>query len=593
MLPRGSRPRWWLGIALVAVLVSAAAPADEPALVRLFGSDFAGGAKDLYGASHYGEARLNYIYAQPTGSHAAMSATLNVDALPEHPLFLHVRGRLDDHGTECPLRIDLNSTTVFEGPNAFGHDGFGWRRLEIPTGALRVGANEVTFTNLSAEGVVGMPPWFMLSVCAVGSEACQPTLSPSLVEDFRVDLPSEKRPLPEPLPPGSRPGFALRGMKGWLWRPEQYLAEIPVLARYKMNFLMNCYGSVCDIEHHPWGSPQCNRWWEPLPEEKKRSYEAVVRECQKRAIRFCFSMNPNIGSSRIVRYDSTEDLDLLYQHYRWMQELGVKWFNVQFDDISGGIDAEGQARFVNALFARLRERDPHAQMIVCGTYYYGTGAEPGAREYLEAFGRELHPEVYVFWTGDRCVGPITRRAAESYKGVVNHRLIIWDNYPVNDANPTLHLGPVMLREAGLCEVCDGYMGNPLSPQNEINRLPLLTVADFAYNPRAYDPGRSIGQAILHLAETPEQRLVLKDLVELYPGMLIYDQGTAFNPVISRFADLIGTPHSRHLADLYIDHVDDVLERLRRHFPNRFEAARRTIEANLEILRVRYEATYGE
>ena len=33
-------------------------------------------------------------------------------------------------------------------------------------------------------------------------------------------------------------------------------------------------------------------------------------------------------------------------------------------------------------------------------------------------------------------------------------------------------------------------------QNEINRIPLATCADYAYNPRAYDPSRSVGQAIL-------------------------------------------------------------------------------------------------
>ncbi len=62
---------------------------------------------------------------------------------------------------------------------------------------------------------------------------------------LHVELPKEVRPLPEPLPSGqTKPGFAIRGTKGWNWTSEQYLAEIPVLARYKMNFLMNCYTSM-------------------------------------------------------------------------------------------------------------------------------------------------------------------------------------------------------------------------------------------------------------------------------------------------------------------------------------------------------------
>ena len=88
------------------------------------------------------------------------------------------------------------------------------------------------------------------------------------------------------------------------------------------------------------------------------------------------------------------------------------------------------------------------------------------------------------------------------------------------------------------------MSNPLCPQNEANRIPLLTCADYAFNPAAYDPERSIGQAILHLADTPEQRQVLKDLVEAYPGMLVAKQGTGYNSVRHQYTVLASAPHSR-------------------------------------------------
>jgi len=49
------------------------------------------------------------------------------------------------------------------------------------------------------------------------------------------------------------------------------------------------------------------------------------------------------------------------------------------------------------------------------------------------------------------------------------------------------------------------MSNPLCPQNQINRIPLLTCADFAWSSYAYDPGRSIGQALRRWGKTGEQR----------------------------------------------------------------------------------------
>jgi hyaluronoglucosaminidase len=169
--------------------------------------------------------------------------------------------------------------------------------------------------------------------------------------------------------------------------------------------------------------------------------------------------------------------------------------------------------------------------------------------------------------------------------MIGHRLIIWDNYPVNDAHPTLHLGPVTHRDLDLCEVVDGYMANPLCPQNEINRLPLITEADYAYNPWGYDPARSIGQAIVHLARSADQRAVLKDLVELYPGMLIEGSGrTDLNPVIEGFKRLQAGGMPRSTTDSYLARVQDVADRLGRAFPGRFADARETVTRNLEEMR---------
>lgn len=563
-----------------------------PPVVKLRGSDFTGGAASVYGGAQQGMARVNYVYATPTGNLSSMTAIFILAARPEGSQFLHVHGMLDDGGTPCPIAITLNGTQLFVGPRAFANQKWEWKRFPVPTEVLRPGENQLEFRNTSAEGNQGVPPWFMLSVAIVGPEKCDLQALPSITEDFRVVLPRDIRAMPEPLS-GDRtePGFRLRGTKGWLWRPEQYLAEIPVLARYRMNFLMNCYGSMFDIEHFGFGDPRANRWWEPLAPEKKAKYEKIVRSCQSHGIEFCFSLNPNLASTRIVRYDSHEDLAALWQHYRWMQGLGVKWFNVQFDDISAGIDAAGQARLANGLLERLRRRDKEAQFIICPTYYWGDGRD-GA-EYLQTLGRDLHPDIYLFWTGPAVVTPrIDRQSAQSYRKTVNHRLIIWDNYPVNDGAPTLHLGPLTGRDRDLCEVVDGYMANPMHTENEVGRIPMLTVADYAYNPWNYDAARSIGQGIAHLASTQAQRETLRDLVEMYPGMLLYSAGTGYNPLITRYSQITEAPHSRWLAGLTLGHVEDLRARLARQFPGQYADARQTMARNLATMRTIYESTYG-
>jgi hypothetical protein len=404
--------------------------------------------------------------------------------------------------------------------------------------------------------------------CVASLAAGQQSL-PDPFPSLQVNLPEIPKELPEPLPAGQRePGFKLRGIKGWMWKPGQYLTEIPVLAEYRMNFLMNCYTSMCDIENHAWGEADCNRWWEPLPDAKKKAYEEIVRSCGKNGIQFCFSMNPNLTSKRFADPDRPQDVDSLWQHYQWMQGLGVKWFNISLDDISQGIDAKKQARLVNEIFRRLRTADPNARMIFCPTFYWGDGTD--AETYLKTLAAELHKDIDVFWTGDQVVTPrITRRAAESYRRTVAHHLVLWDNYPVNDNNPTMHLGPVTGRDADLCEVIDGYMSNPLCPQNEINRVPMLTCADYAYNPHSYDPARSIGQSIVHLARTKQQQKVLKDVVEAYPGMLRYNKGTGFNPVRERALALANHLDGRSLLKRYVTSAEQLLKRFRSAFPAQF------------------------
>ena len=410
---------------------------------------------------------------------------------------------------------------------------------------------------------------FVLAIVAgVGSWA-----APLSAEPLRVELPKVRKPLPTPLPEGGKPGFKLRGTKGWNWSPEQYLEEVPVLARYKMNLLMNCYTSLfTGRQPAHWK----NEWWLPLPDAQKEGYAKVIRACREQGVNFCFAVHPQFCSPRPMNPSSAEDFEKLWQHYEWAQSQGVKWFCLPLDDVAAKTD---QFVCVNNLFARLRAKAPECQLIFCPSEYWGTGGSA----YLATLAKELHPDIYCFWTGPQVVSRyITREQAVSYKNSVKHRLIIWDNYPVNDGAPTLHLGPLTGRDPDLGEVCDGYMANPLCPQNQINRIPLLTEADYAYNPRAYDPLRSIGQAIAHLADTEEQRQVLKDLVETYPGMIILgNQNTGDNPVRRQFSGMIRDAAARDAAILFAAKYAGLAARFDKAFPGRYPATKRTLRDDLQ------------
>ncbi len=333
-----------------------------------------------------------------------------------------------------------------------------------------------------------------------------------------------------------------------------------------------------------------NEWWKPLPDAKQEAYAKVIRACRENGIDFCFAVHSQLSSSRPLKPTSAEDIDLYYQHYASAQSQGVRWFSISLDDVSWGdkgpaVGGADHAKLVNTIFTRLRAKDPEAQMIFCPVPYWGDGTQPDHRAYLEALAKDLHPDVYVFWTGDSVVAPhITRKAAESYKSIVKHRLFLWDNYPVNDHAATMHLGPVVGRDPDLCEVIDGYMSNPLCPQNQINRIPMLTCADYAYNPKGYDPDRSIGQAIAHLAVTDAQRNALRDLVEAYPGMIrLGSQSTALNPVLERMQKFLAGGEN-DAAREHLRRMEDLAARFDAAFPGQFADAKKTLRGNLEAMK---------
>ena len=407
-------------------------------------------------------------------------------------------------------------------------------------------------------------------------------------EQRRVHLPASVSALTEPSRASQRtPAFKFRGTKGWSWTVEQYEEEIPVLANLRMNFLMNCYRSMSTCEL---GEPVCNEWWKPMSAARKEALARIIRSCGEHNIAFCFALHPQLDSPRPLDFRRAHDLEMFYQHYAWAQGQGVRWFSICLNDTSWGTadPAAGgttHAAWVNTIFDQLQAGDRVAQLIICPAVYWGDGTNPEHHAYLGALARQLHRDVFVFWNGDAIVTPrITRIAAESYKSVVKHRLFLWDNYPVNDGSPTLHLGPVSGRETDLCEVIDGYLSNPMCTQNQINRIPLATCADYAYNPRAYNPARSIGQAILRLGRTSAEWEALKELVEAYPGFIVAGGGTGTNPVRAKFGSLLATGHARSAARDFVSQIEHLASRLAKLFPTQFQATRKTVLADIQWMK---------
>lgn len=398
---------------------------------------------------------------------------------------------------------------------------------------------------------------------------------PDLASEFYIELPVEKKPFPKPVEGDGENGFSWRGIKGWAWTPEQMLAEIPFLKQCKMNFFMNCYFSMFDFPDED------NQWWEPLPGKLKSDYEKIVTVCKANDIEFCFAMNPNLNSSRYINMHDKKDFESLWQHYKWMAELGVNWFCVCLDDVTKGINGIEQALVVNRLYERILKINPRAKMIFCPTIYASAWIPntPDNVVYLYEVGKTLNPDIYCFWTGDDVRGPISVDKAKEFKKLINHELFVWDNYPVNNGVPNLNLGPVVYRDPGLSRLCEGYVSNSMRYENELNRIPMFTIADYTWNPEAYDPVRSVQQAILHLTDTREQAELLKDVTNVYYGFLLGPDRHS-NTARVTFNALVKEKQSVLQSLLFVRHLEDILNRFETLYPTRYQAEKKVIKNDI-------------
>jgi hyaluronoglucosaminidase len=185
-------------------------------------------------------------------------------------------------------------------------------------------------------------------------------------------------------------------------------------------------------------------------------------------------------------------------------EVGVREFALLFDDIPQELEhqpdreaygtAAGASASAHAAVCRdftegfLAPRGAEHPLTMVPTDYAGTARTP----YRARLAAELPPDMLVWWTGsDVVVGEIASDDIASAAASYEHRLALWDNFPVNDFDfERVFLGPLVGRTTDLDPAAlAGITANPMV-EAAASQLALVTVADYAWNPAAYDPAAS-------------------------------------------------------------------------------------------------------
>lgn len=307
----------------------------------------------------------------------------------------------------------------------------------------------------------------------------------------------------------------IEGFYGPPWSQAERFELFAQMAAWGLNTYL--YAPKDDLKHRA-------IWRELYSEAEANALGEVIRACQQRNLRFIYALSPGLD----IRYSNEAELDHLQKRFEQMLGLGCQNFALLFDDIPDRMGAEdlkqfgsfasAQCQVANALFRWTRARVPEARFLFCPTPYCGRMAERklGGEGYLQTVGRELLPEIDVFWTGPEIISrEITVAHIQELQEILRRKPLIWDNLHANDYDGRrFYCGPYAGRPPELRSEVSGLLVNP-NNEFPLNFVPLRTLAEFVRCGSGWDPRQAYLSAMRewlpHFA-TIGQSLTLEDLI---------------------------------------------------------------------------------
>lgn len=273
----------------------------------------------------------------------------------------------------------------------------------------------------------------------------------------------------------------IEGFYGNPWSFADRVSQFDFYGRNKMNIYI--YGPKDDPYHH-------SRWFEPYPEAEAARMKELIGHAADNKVKFVWAMHPS--NSITTDDDKQKALDKFQQMY----DLGVRAFAIFFDDISAK-SVDDQIAYLNFLTDNfVRTHEGVESLIVCPTQYNKLWA---GGDYLPKFGKGLYPDIRIMWTGNSVVDMIDREDCEWFIGQTGRKPFIWLNYPVNDYG--LHhllMGPVYGNGTDIHDYISAFCSNPMQ-YAEASKVALYSIADFAWNPDAYDHDKAWVKSIAAIA----------------------------------------------------------------------------------------------
>lgn len=334
----------------------------------------------------------------------------------------------------------------------------------------------------------------------------------------------------------------IEGFYGTLWTQSERFELFEWMRAWGLNTYQ--YGPKDDLKHRA-------LWRECYTEAETQPLRELIEGCHSRGLRFAYALGPGLD----IRYSLASDRQTLIRRFEQMLKLGCRNFCLLFDDIPDQMDpsdreywgsfASAHAGVANEVFRWVRSQAPDAGFVFCPTPYCGRMASRrlGGVDYLATVGRELLPEIQVFWTGPEIISrEITVESIRDLQALLRRKPMIWDNLQANDYDGhRFFCGPYSGRSLELRSEVRGILLNP-NTEFSLNRVPIQTFADYLQATEDWNPRQSYLRAMkdwLPRFATVGQPITLEDLLLLGDCYYLpHEMGPGALDLSRRAADLL-------------------------------------------------------
>ncbi|HEY6293862.1 MAG TPA: beta-N-acetylglucosaminidase domain-containing protein [Terriglobia bacterium] len=292
------------------------------------------------------------------------------------------------------------------------------------------------------------------------------------------------------------PSFGVRGVvEGFYGTPWSHQDRLDIL-RFEGGHNMNSYYyAPKDDPYHR------EHWRDPYPPDRTAQLGELAQVARANFVDFCFAVSPGLS----MAYSSDDDFAKLTEKLDSVGKLGISCYALFLDDVPEELQnpadkarfrslAQAHAYIINKLYRHVVSLSPQNHLTVTPTTYTNGF---GSRDYIRDLGAAVDPHVDLVWTGTEVVSPtITVAQTQDWSKLLQRSPLIWDNYPVNDyIRWRPFLGPLVGRDADLNLAVRGLVSNPMN-EAHASMISLATIAEYLWNPAAYDPAASDRRALV-------------------------------------------------------------------------------------------------